>query len=100
MMFSVNNRLIVEPYIKGALESKVQNGIATPGQKDGVKGLKVLVNFQLPNSQWLKAGSTVYIREEVLNQPWASKLLTSPAIEGRFMIVELTYVEFMDDMPS
>jgi len=98
MMFSVNNRLIVEPYIKGGLESKVQNGIATPGQKDGVKGLKLLVDFHWPNGHVQKAGSIVYIREEVLYQPWASKLLTSPAIEGKFMIVELTYVEFIEDV--
>lgn len=97
-MFSVNNRLIVEPYIKGGLESNVQNGIATPGQKDGVKGLKLLMRFQFPNGHWVEPGSLVYIREEVLYQPWASKLLTCPAIEGKFMIVELTYVEFIDGL--
>lgn len=99
-MVSVNNRFIVEQYVKEGLKAKVQGGIATPGQRDGLKGLRVLVDalIEFPNGrEEIPAGSTVYIREESLHtQPWASKPLSCDKIEGKFMIVDLTYVEFID----
>ena len=101
MLFSLNNRLIVEQYVKEGLKAKVQGGIATPGQRDGLKGLKVLVNAILPNGDVLYRGSTVYVREEVLhNHPWASKPLTCDAIPDKFMIVELSFVELIDSSMS
>lgn len=99
-MYSLNNRIIVEQYIKEGLKAKIQGGIATPGQRDGLKGLRVLVDAFLSNGTTVTKvpkGATVYIREEVLHShPWASKPLTSDKIEGKFLIVELSYVEFID----
>lgn len=95
-MFSLNNRIIVEQYIKEGLKAKVSGGIATPGQRDGLKGLKVLVEAHLTDGTKVYAGDKAYIREEVLHtHPWASKTLTCESIEGKFLIVDLTYVEFI-----
>jgi hypothetical protein len=97
MKISVNNRLILEQYIKEGLKAKMQGGIATPGQRDGLKGLKVLMDTTLSDGRHVTKGSTAYVREEVLHtHPWASKPLTCDTIPDKFMIVELTYVEILD----
>lgn len=99
-MFSLNNRLVLEQYIKEGLKAKVSGGIATPGQRDGLKGLKVLMTavLTLPyGEQRIPAGSIAYIREEVLHtHPWASKPLTCDKLSEKFMLVDLTYVEFIE----
>jgi hypothetical protein len=99
-MFSINNRLVVEQYIKEGLKAKVSGGIATPGQRDGLKGLKVLMDAHITFSNYevkVPVGSIVYIREEVLHtHPWASKPLTCETLPCKFMLVDLTYVEFID----
>lgn len=100
MTFSLNNRLVLEEYKKEGLKAKIQGGIATPGQRDGVKGLQVLVDAFLPDGRHIPRGSTAYIREEVLHtHAWASKPLTCDTIPGRFLLVETTYVEFFS-IPS
>ena len=95
MTFSLNNRVILEQYTKSGLKSEVKNGIATPGQKDGIKGLLVLVDAYLPDGRRIPKGSTAYIREEILHtHAWASKPLTCDTIPGKFMPVDVTYIEF------
>lgn len=95
MTVSTNNRLILEQYVKEGLKAKIQGGIATPNQKDGMKGLKVLMEAQLSNGVTIPKGSVAYIREEVLhNHAWASKPLTCDTIPEKFIIVESTFVEF------
>lgn len=96
MTFSLNNRLIVEPYIKEGLKAKISGGIATPGQRDGLKGLKVLMDAYLSDGRKIPEGSVAYIREEVLHtHPWASKPLTwTQSTIGSFLIMESSYVEF------
>lgn len=97
MTFSVNNRLVLEQYVKEGLKAKVQGGIATPGQRDGLKPLKVLISTTLSDGRHVPQGSLAYIREEILHtHPWASKPLTCDTLPGKFMIVELNYVEFID----
>jgi hypothetical protein len=97
MTFSVNNRLVLEQYIKEGLKAKIQGGIATPGQRDGLKGLTVLMSTTLSDGRHIPKGSMAYIREEVLHtHPWASKLLTCDTLSVKFMIVELSYIEFID----
>jgi hypothetical protein len=97
MTFSLNNRLVLEQYIKEGLKPKMQGGIATPGQRDGLKGLQVLVGTTLSDGRKVPKGSIAYIREEVLHtHPWASKPLTCDTLPGKFMIVDLPYIEFID----
>ncbi len=95
-MFSINNRLILEQYVKEGLKPKMQGGIATPGQRDGLKGLKVLMEARLNDGTKIPVGSIAYIREEVLHtHPWASKPLSFEETNSKFLIVELSYVEFI-----
>lgn len=100
MMFSVNNRLILEPYVKSGLKSEVRNGIATPGQRDGLKGLKVLMDVRVMDGgepRYIPKGSIAYIREEILHShPWGSKHLTCDTHPGKYMVVDLSYVEFIE----
>lgn len=97
MTFSLNNRLILEPYIKTGLKSEIKNGIAIPGQKDAIKGLKVLISAYLPDGRHIPKGSTAYIREEALHtQTWASRPFSCDTMPGKFMIVGLEFIEFID----
>jgi hypothetical protein len=105
MTFSVNNRLILEEYIKSGLKSEVRNGIATPGQRNAVKGLKVLVDIYLSDGRKIPKGSLAYIKEEVLHNHSETifKPLTCDTLPGKFMVVDLQYVEFFntgDDTPK
>ena len=101
MTFSLNNRLIVEQYVKEGLKPKLMGGIATPGQRDGLKGLRVLIGTTLSDGRQVPQGSIAYIKEETLHtQSWAGKPLTCDTIPEKFMIVDLVYIEFIDDVPK
>ena len=97
-MFSVNNKLILEVYVKEGLKAKISGGIATPGQRDGVKGLKLLVDASTATHGNIPAGSLAYIKEEVLHNHSQTifKHLTCDAIPDKFMSVDLQYVEFFE----
>lgn len=93
---SLNNRLIVEAYKKEALRSKISSGFALIDQKLTLKGLKVLVEAKLSNGLLIPKGSVAYVKEELLHsQPWAQKVLEAEGIEGKFLILDMTYVEFV-----
>lgn len=97
MIFSLNNRLLLEEYVKKGLESKVVGGIATPGQRDGIKKLKILAGTRLADGRDIPAGSYAYLREEALHtQAWSSKLFTCEGITGKFILVDLQWVEFIE----
>lgn len=98
---SLNNRFMVEPY-KGdrALKANTTGGFAIVQQKVSIVGLMLLADALIclggENVRTLAKGSKVYIKEELLfTQPWAQKVYESDAIEGKFIIVDLNYVEFV-----
>lgn len=97
---SMNGRFILETYKEDrALKATVSNGFAMVQQKVSLKGLTVLADVFSPvNGQPLaRKGDKAFIREASLqSQPWAKASFTSDAIEGEFMIVEMTYIEFVD----
>jgi len=96
---SVNGRFIVESYKEDrALKATVQNGFAMVSQKVSLKGLKLLADVQNAQGQWIAMkGDIAYIREASLqSQPWAKSTFTSDAIDGEFIIVEQSYIEFVD----
>lgn len=101
-MRSMNNRLVVEPYLSDRAIKLSQNGsgFAMIQQKVSLVGLKVLMDARLQyhsETVFVSAGSTVFVREELLHsQPWAKQLLESKAVEGKFMIVDISHVEFID----
>lgn len=94
---SVNNRLIVETYKEDrGLKSTVSNGFAMVQQKVSVKGLKLLAGGTIGDI-FVSKGSLVYIRESSLqSQPWAKASFTSDAIDGEFMIVDASHIEFVE----
>ena len=99
MKFSVNNKLILEPYTKEGLRKEVVNGIAIPGQKDALKGLKLLMPATLSDGRHIPAGSIAYIREETLHTfDWASKPRSCATIPGKLIIGELQFVEFFETL--
>lgn len=98
--FSLNNRIVVEPYQKEGLKTTVSNGFAMIQQKVAVKGLKVLmratVNVQGHFAREVEPGDMVYVKEELLHtQQWAQKVYQSDAVEGEFMIIDMVHVEFV-----
>lgn len=96
---SLNGRFIVESYKEDrALKATVQNGFAMVSQKVSLKGLKLLADVQNAQGQYIAyKGDTAYIREASLqSSPWAKATFTSDAIEGEFMIVEQSHIEFVD----
>jgi len=93
---SLNNKLVLETYKKEALRSKVENGFAKLDQKSTVKGLRVLMDAKLADGTFITKDSTAYIKEETLHtQAWAQKSFESGALEGHFLIADLSYVEFV-----
>jgi hypothetical protein len=94
MTFSLNNRLILKPYVKEGLRQEKSNGLITPGQRNKLKGLEVLIGTVLLDGRHIPAGSIAYINEEVLHtQAWVNKVMTSDFITGAFIVVDLSYVE-------
>src|SRR5271165_7177778 len=94
---SYNNRLIVEPYQKSQLKSKVVNGFASVEQKSNLQGLKVLMNAKLNDGSIVPKDSVVFVKEEVLHsQPWAQKTYECKSLVGKFLIVDLSAVEFIE----
>ncbi len=97
MKQALNNRFVTEQYVKEGLKAKISGGIATPGQREGLKGLRTLMKTTLSDGTYFPAGSIVYIKEEVLHtHAWASKPLNCDAIPEKFLIVDLQFVEFID----
>lgn len=94
---SFNNRLILAPYAEErVLKAKESNGFAMLAQKSSIVGLGVLVDCKLSDSTFIQAGSTAYIKEQLLyTQEWAKQVLESKEIEGKFIIVDLVYVDFI-----
>src|ERR1700687_4433841 len=93
---SLNNRLIVEPYKKEALRANVTSGFAFVDQKLSLKGLKVLVDAKLSDGTFIPKGFVAYVKEETLHtQQWAQKSMECDSIDGKFLILDITYVEFV-----
>jgi hypothetical protein len=97
---SMNGRFILEAYKEDrALKATVVNGFAMVQQKVTLKGLTVLADvYSTINGQPLaRKGDKAYIREASLqSQPFAKATFTSDAIEGEFMIVDISHIEFVD----
>jgi hypothetical protein len=92
--------LVLEQYVKEGLKANISGGLATPGQRDGVKGLKVLMECHLATGEVIPKGSIAYIKEETLHNHSNTmfKPLTCATMPGKFMIVDLTYIEFIDKL--
>lgn len=96
---SLNSRFILEPYAsERVMKAKETNGFAMIAQKTSVVGLKLLVDVKLPNGELISAGNRAYIKEEYLyTQPWAKNVYESNGVQGKFIIVDLNYIEFVSN---
>jgi len=100
-LVSLNNKFVVEPY-KGdrTLKANSASGFAIVQQKVSIIGLRLLVDSLVqvgPQArETLPKGSMIYVREELLfTQEWAKKVYESDAIEGKFILVDASQVEFV-----
>lgn len=94
--YSLNNRLIVEPYKKEALRANVASGFAMVDQKLTLKGLRILMDAKLNDGTLIPKGFVAYVKEETLHtQQWAQKAMECSSIEGKFLILDVSYVEFV-----
>lgn len=95
--YSLNSRLVLEVYkTDGSVRMSVTNGWAKTEQKSRLVGLKVLMSCYLQNN-YIQAGSTAYIREEILHTaPWAKNPLSCDTLSQPFMVVDSSLVEFID----
>lgn len=104
MIYSMNNRLILESYKEDRsirANTNAVKGFAMADQKIKCHGLLVLADAYISvgtETKFVPAGSHAYIKEELLaKQPWAQKVLKSDAVVGDFIIVDLMYVEFISE---
>lgn len=100
--YSLNNKLVLEPYLEGrtltANKDAAIRGFATPVQKVAIIGLKLLLDARLSDGRTVKAGSLAYIKQHNLHtQEWAKNQHESDVIPSKFIIVDLTHVEFLKE---
>jgi hypothetical protein len=99
--FSINNKFIVEAYNSDrALKSVERNGFAMVSQKVMVVGLKLLLDAVIKDysetSRLVPKGSLIYVKEELLHtNPGIKRIFESDAVEGKFNILEMSWVEFV-----
>lgn len=109
------NKFVVAPYVSdGTIKTATtgKTGFAVIEQKVSVKGLRLLVDLVLDGMHsriaidglsqsgptTIKAGSTVFIREELLHtQVWAKAIYESEYI-GKFILVDKQYIEFVQPL--
>jgi hypothetical protein len=103
MKYTINNKFFLEPYKSdGVIRATNSSGFALISQKVSLKGLKVLVDVVLAETNGsaaiIPAGSIAYVREELLHtQPWAKQIMESEDVDGRFIIVDKQHVEMIDE---
>ena len=95
--YSLNNRLVLELYVTDkSLRSTVKSGMAFVSQKNNLVGLTVLMGATLADGREIVPGSKAYIKESTLHTaPWAKDALLCDTISDPFIIVDLTFVDFI-----
>jgi len=93
---SFNGKLILEAYKHTDVKAEVRSGWAMPGQRNALKGLKVLIQATLSDGTVVPYGSTAFLKEESLHvAPWAKNKLKSDTLPGEFIIVTMNEVEYI-----
>jgi len=99
-MKSVNHMLVTKPY-EGSrgVKSKIQSGVSVIQQKTGVLGLEVLIDAEISKDVTVKAGSIVYIKEEVLYtyKDMYSQTLDCTEIGESFILANYSHVLFVKE---
>jgi len=93
---SFNGKLILEAYTQTEIKAEIRSGWATTSQKNNLKGLKLLVDSKDLNGKIIPAGSTAFIKEELLHtQPWAKAKFKCDTLTGEFIVCTLNEIEFI-----
>lgn len=99
MKFSINNQLIVTPYVKKALEKEVKGGLARVAQASAHVGFKLIIDAKLLDGTFLKAGTIAYVKEHRVHTNQVLKAWEpqhSAAIPEPFVVIPYAEVEFLD----
>jgi hypothetical protein len=96
-MYSLN-KLLVEAYVNEGLKAKqMATGFIGVQQKLDTKPLKVLVDAKLADGKIIQKGTLAHVKEEFLmTSPAAKKILESEKIEGKFIVIDISNVEFFE----
>jgi uncharacterized protein (UPF0254 family) len=93
---SFNNKLILESYKHTEIRPEGNKGWITAGQKNSLKGLRVLLDAELPNGDKILAGSKAWVKEDSLHTAvWAKDIRKCDFIPGEFILVTMNEVEFI-----
>lgn len=99
-MKSINLLIACEPYKGGrGLKSKISSGVSIVQQKTEIIPLKVVVDAEIEKGRIIKAGSLLYIKEEILytykdqyTQPLDCKDIKEP-----FVLANYSHVAFVKE---
>jgi hypothetical protein len=110
-LLSINNRFIVAPYVSNRTltASGPTGSFSMVSQKVNLVGLTLLADVRQigqrsiavegisqSGSEIIPKGSTVYVKEALLyTQQWAKELYECDSIEGKFMIIDQQFIEFV-----
>lgn len=93
---SYNNKLILQAYIHTEIRAEGNKGWIQASQKNNLKGLKVLIQAILSDGTVVPAGSTAYLKEELLHSaPFAKNKLKCDTLPGEFILVTMGEVEYL-----
>ena len=102
--YSYNGKLVLEAYSHGEVKSEMNKGWVSVGQKNNLKGLKVLVGAKFSvggETVHVPTGTIAYIKEELLHtQQWAKNKLKSDTLPGEFILANINDVEYFSNKPE
>jgi hypothetical protein len=98
-MFSVN-KFIVEPFAgERAIRGNSSSGMLFIEQKTSLKSLKTLSDTYLTTGSFVRmvpSGSLIFVKEEQFHAPgWGQKIFDAEGVKEKFMIVDISFVEFI-----
>jgi len=91
------NKLILQAYQHTEIRADGNKGWIQAGQKNSLKGLKVLVDAKLSDGITVLKDSTAYIKEDSLHTSvWAKDKRKCDTLPGEFILVTMNEVEYID----
>ena len=94
---SFNNKLVLEAYKHTEIRPECNKGWIVAGQKNNLKGLKVLVQAVLSDGTIVLKNSTAFVKEESLQHKlWSKNKLKCDTIPVEFILVTMNDVEWID----
>jgi hypothetical protein len=95
---SLNNRLLLEVYVPRALTTETKNGFASMSQTIRLVGLKVLVDFYLPDGRKIPKGSAAFLKEKTLmTHAQLKEVFEADEIGQKFIVAPLELIEFVKE---